>query len=52
MVDATLNSRSVHSSTASVKRSDEESHTENVPTSSTADRRVVVGWGPNEKSQL
>jgi hypothetical protein len=49
---ATINTRSVHSAAAFVKRLDEEGHTGDVPASSTTDRRVVVGWGPNEKSQL
>jgi len=48
----TRTSRSTYSSAAFVKRSSEEDHTEGVPTSSTTDRGVVVGWGPNEKSQL
>ena len=47
-----VTSRSPYSSAASVKQSNEEDHTEGVPTSSIGDRRVVVGWGPNEKSQL
>jgi hypothetical protein len=46
-------SGSAHSSTAFAKQSSEEDHVGGVlPTSSSADRRVVVEWGPNEKSQL
>jgi len=45
-------SRSTHSSAAFVKQSNEEDHAEGLPTSSIADRRVVIGWGPSEKSQL
>lgn len=45
--------RSIHSSAVFAKQSSEEVRVEGVPkTSSTADRRVVVEWGPNEKSQL
>ena len=52
METGTVASRSAYSSAAFVKQSNEEDRTEGVPTSSIADRRVVVGWGPNEKSQL
>ena len=46
-------SGSAHSSTAFAKQSSEEGHVGGVlPTCSSADRRVVVEWGPNEKSQL
>ena len=45
-------SRSTHSSATFAKRLDEGDRTEGVPTSSTIDRRIVVGWGSNEKSQL
>ena len=45
-------SRSTHSSATFAKQSNEEDRTEGLPNSSIADRRVVVGWGPNEKSQL
>lgn len=44
--------RSAYSSAAFVKESKQEDHAEDVPTSSIADMRVVVEWGPSEKSQL
>lgn len=45
-------SGSTHSSAAFAKRSSGEGNVEGVPTSSTADRGIIVGWGPNEKSRL
>lgn len=48
----TIASRSVYSSAAFVKQSNEEDHTDGVPSGSIADRRIVVEWGPNEKSRL
>jgi len=44
-------SRSAYSS-ATFAQSNEKDPAKGVPTSSIVDRRVIVGWGPNEKSQL
>jgi hypothetical protein len=44
--------RSAHSSAVFAKQSGEEDRAESVPTSSTTDGRVIVGWGLNEKSWL
>ena len=49
----TIAARLAHSSVAFAKRLSGGDHAEEgVPTSSVADRGIVVGWGPNEKSQL
>lgn len=47
MAVVTVASRSAHSSAAFSKRP-----SEGVPVSSVTDRRIVVAWGSNEKSQL
>ena len=44
--------RGVHSPAASVGESSEGDRGRGVPGSSIVDRRVVVEWGPNERSRL